>query len=149
MKKEDDIDFVARHYRKGLFSADRSWKRLGIVTSGTWRRFRTVAAAVALVVISATAFVVYRHVDFNHEQPSDSTHREIISPAHTVRAIDFEDAPLPEVVAEIESLYGVRVANVPDDSEEYHLSLHYEGNAIDLVETINDILSTEMIVEEL
>ncbi len=66
-----------------------------------------------------------------------------------VKVIDFENTPLPLVVAGIEEAYGVEVGNLPDNSDELRLSLHYEGHAVDLVETINSILGTQLTVEQL
>lgn len=73
---------------------------------------------------------------------------EAISPIQAVKIIDFECSSLPDVISEIKEVYGVEVVNLPENAEEYHLSLHYEGNAADLVATINDILGTQMIVKE-
>lgn len=38
--------------------------------------------------------------------------------------------------------------NIPDNADSFKLTLHYEGNADDLVETINDILGTEIAIKE-
>ena len=46
------------------------------------------------------------------------------------------------MAAEIEKVYGVKLGNVPDD--DIRLSLSYEGTAADLVDTINDLLGTEI-----
>jgi len=37
---------------------------------------------------------------------------------------------------------------LPENAEEYRLSLHYEGNPVELVETINDILDIKMAIKE-
>ena len=68
--------------------------------------------------------------------------------AKVVRVIDFEEAPLTDVVEKIREVYGVEVVGLPANPGQYTLSLHYEGSAIDLVETINDILDTDMTVIE-
>ena len=65
-----------------------------------------------------------------------------------VKVIDFENAPLPEVVKKIESVYGVKVMGMPESPEHYELSLHYEGTPTDLISTINEILGTQMTVTE-
>ena len=58
--------------------------------------------------------------------------------------IDFEYAALPEVVKQIEKVYGVEIINMPEDADSYHLTLHYEGDASDLINTINEILGTNL-----
>lgn len=142
------MDFVARHYREGRFDVSAGWRRLGIApVYSAWRRFRVAAAVAAAVILSATAVVVYRHYDME-ESSRQTEAAQPVSPMAAVRVIDFEDAPLPEVVGSIESLYGVKVGNLPDSPEEYTLSLHYEGTPADLLGTINEILGTRMTVEE-
>ena len=61
--------------------------------------------------------------------------------------IDFENATLPAVVAKIKEVYGVEVVNLPESADEYKLSLHYEGTAADLVDTINETLGTDIKVQ--
>lgn len=144
---EKDITFVARRYRKGRFSVNAGWRRLGIVGSQSWRYMRVAAAVAAMVVLTATAALIY------HQYAWEPTETVVEQPAErqgidVVKVIDFENTPLTFVVEKIEEVYGVEVTNVPDNADEYNLSLHYEGNAVDLVMTINDILGTQMQVEQ-
>lgn len=142
-----DIDFVASHYREHRFSADAGWRRLGIASASTWKRFRAAAAVAGIVVLSATAALIYRQYDIDGERQT-----EVQAPAvgrlTVVKTIDFENAPLAQVVEKIEAVYDVKVENLPDKPDDYRLSLHYEGTATDLVGTINDILGTDMTVVE-
>lgn len=148
MTEGNNIEFVAKHYRKGKFNADKGWNRLGL--AGRFRNWKRIsaAAAVGVVVVSAAAFAVYE----NYRAESTPQQTEIISTssasAYMVKAIDFENAPLPKVIESIENTYGVRISNIPEDAEDCNLSLHYEGNAFELVETINDILDINLKVEE-
>ncbi|MGN1246662.1 MAG: FecR domain-containing protein [Muribaculaceae bacterium] len=147
MKTEDkDIIFVAKRYKKGCFSTDNGWKRLGVGSSWNWRRIR-VAAAVAVVVLSATAAIIYHDFVANEVQEQVLIDSEC-SALNAVMVIDFDNAPLAEVVEKIESVYGVKVENIPADSEEYRLSLHYEGTPGELIEIINEILGTKMTIAE-
>ena len=63
------------------------------------------------------------------------------------RKIEFTDAPLADVVKEIERVYEVHVVNVPEMGD-YRLTLSYEGTAKDLVETINELLGTSLGIGE-
>lgn len=138
----DDIKFVARHYRKGSFSVDRAWRQMRL-TSPLWSRGKIAAAIAAFVVVCATAAVlVHRHYDLNVPAKEDAVEQQDMSPMRAVRAIDFDNAPLTAVVAEIEAVYGVGISNVPEEAESYRLTLHYQGNVCDLVDCINDILDT-------
>lgn len=139
-----EIDFIARHYRKGRFSPDAAWRRLSIAPSAWWRKYRVAAAVAAMVILTATATMFYR------EYSIDNVLEEVnqASPLTVVKVIDFENAPLPEVVEKIESVYNVRVGQLPDSPEKYVLTLCYEGTPTDLIAIINEILGTQMTVEE-
>lgn len=80
--------------------------------------------------------------------PQQAIPIETVSPLAEVKVIDFENAPLPEVIKKIESVYNVKIKDIPASPEEYELSLHYEGTPTDLISVINDILGTEMTVTE-
>lgn len=148
--EDKNITFIARHYRTGRFNTREGWRRLGIFTGSRLRAWRIAAAATAVVAISATATFIYNTYSYN-AGPSPDTQEETISteqPLLVVRAIDFDDTPLPIVVARIREVYGVEVDSVPADAAKHHLTLHYEGNVADLVENINEILGTQMSIEE-
>lgn len=145
--KDENLNFVAKHYRTGKFNADKGWKRLGIARKFWNWKMISAAAAVGVVVVSATAFAVYENY-FVDTQPQQEITTNTAAPAYLVKAIDYENAPLPRVIESIENTYEVRISNIPQDAERYNLSLHYEGNAFDLVETINDILDINLMVED-
>lgn len=144
--QNNDIDFIARRYRKGRFSAESGWRRLGIAPSFQLRRLRVAAAIAVTVILSATAAIIYNV--YRVDDVSQPAPIEAVSPMSEVRAIDFENATLYEVVKKIEAIYGVRIDNLPERPEEYRLSLHYEGTPAELIATINDILGTQMTVTE-
>lgn len=144
-----EVDFIARRYKKGRFSPDAGWHRLGIAPVSIWRRYRVAAAVAATVILSATATILYREYRLEDvPQQTMPVKTQTISPLAEVKVIDFENAPLPEVVKIIESVYGVMVEGVPASPEEYVLSLHYEGTPTDLISVINEILGTQMTVAE-
>lgn len=141
-----EIDFIARHYRKGRFDTAVAWSRLGIGAARR-RRLRIAAAIAGLVILSASAGLLIREYNtVTQTQQTQEIHVE--SPMQTVRVIDFDNAPLEKVIETIESVYGVRVIGVPDAAENYSLSLHYEGTPADLIAAINEILGTSMEVVE-
>lgn len=108
-----------------------------------------MAAAVAgVVALTAVAAVVWRQYSTVPHSEQPQIEQVTVPAIEAVKVIDFENAPLPTVVAKIREVYGVEVANVPDNAEDYRLSLHYEGNVVDLVAAINDILGTEMEVRQ-
>lgn len=143
-----DIRFIAERYRHGRFSTKEGWRRLGIAPSPLWRRVRIAAVAGSIIVLSATAAIVCHQFATGNQPPTEMTGPTPVSPAYVVKVIDFEDTPLPVVTERIKEVYGVEVTNLPENAEDFRLSLHYEGSAIDLVETINDILDTKMSVKQ-
>ena len=144
-RKNSDIDFVAKHYRQGAFSARRAWLKTGIATPPLWSRFK-VAAVIALVVVTgATAALLINRQNIstgNTEQTIQSETETL--PYATIHPIDFDNVTLSDVVREIRTTYGVDIEGVPADADNYRLTLHYEGNATDLIETINELLNTQM-----
>lgn len=148
MINENDIKFVASRYRKGRFAVNKAWERLGIVHTSFWSRARIAAAVAGFVIISATAAIVYHQYTTSEAVRVENSAIQPTSPAYVVKVIDFENSPLPQVIERIREVYGVDVENLPENAAEYNLSLHYEGNAVDLVNTINEILDTEMTVKE-
>lgn len=144
-----DIRFIVTHYRKGRFAVKPALKRIKNTRRSWWTPAKIAAALAAVVVITATAAVIVRN-NFFVDRPAIDL-QETTTPAPEVaivNVIDFENSPLPDVVAKISEVYNVRIINLPDNADSYTLSLHYEGTADDLLETINDILGTEMTIDE-
>lgn len=147
MEQNKDINFIARHYKKGMFEVEPALRRIKGSRSAWWTRTRIAAACAVAAILTATAAIIVHNSYFSATEPLEMTEPSVSS-AETVRVIDFDEAPLTEVVQKITEVYGVEVTNLPANPDRYFLSLHYEGNAIDLVETINDILDTDMKVDE-
>lgn len=147
MKEDKDISFIAHRYREGRFSVEKGLHRLNIARSYKLRRLGIAAAVTSVVVLSATAAMIWRHYS-SLTVTEDQKIETVNSPAEVVKVIDFENTSLLAVIKEIKEMYGVEIDNLPENVEDYRLSLHYEGNAVDLVNTINEILETQMRVKE-
>ena len=144
MKFDEEISFIAKHYRKGLFNPEKALKKIR-PSKRWWSASKIVAASFLFIILGATAALFIRqNYFFDKTEFIETNTEEITAPEFVVRAIDFDDTPLPVVVDEINLVYGVEIINLPTDADQYHLSLHYEGSAIDLIETINEILGTHM-----
>lgn len=148
MKDNKEIQYIASRYKRGMFSVDKGWKRLGIAPSYIWRRYRVAAAVAGAIFLSATAALIYRQYNASDSFVVPDQVEQTMAPAYVSRVIDFENTPLPVVLERITEVYGVEIINVPDDVDKYTLSLHYEGTPLDLIETINDILGTQMMIVE-
>lgn len=146
---EKDIRFVASRYRRGAFSTEKAWRRMGLVSHSWWSKNRIAAAVAGLVFMSATAAViVYRYSAPDTPVATSVMVKEDKSPAMAIRVLDFDNATLTTVVAEIRKVYGVEVENLPEDADSSRLTLHYEGNACDLIERINEILDTNLEIRQ-
>lgn len=168
MDEDKEIKYIAERYRSGRFSADKAWRRMAISSQSRednmefsslsrWKRFanssavklrryRVAAVAGSIIVLTATAALVYRHYAVSEPIPTEIVQPATESPALAVKIIDFEETPLPIVIERIQEVYGVEIANIPTNANDYRLSLHYVGTAVDLIDTINDILDTDMTV---
>lgn len=147
MKEDKSIDFVARHYREGSFAVEKALRSIRPVTVSWWTRGRIAAAVVVLLAVSATAAVMIG-TSLSDKEPLPEVEYQTVSATAVVRIIDFEEAPLTEVIKKINEVYGVEITDIPENAADFTLSLHYEGSATDLVETINNILGTEMTVKQ-
>lgn len=146
---DKDLKFIARHYRKGMFAVEPALRRIKGVSPAWWTRPRIAAACALAAILTATAAIFVHNNYFTApDSTAAPTEQSAVNAADVVRIIDFEEAPLTDVVAKIREVYGVEVTGLPDNPYQYTLSLHYEGSALDLVETINDILDTDMTVIE-
>lgn len=145
--KEEDIDYIAQHYRPGLFSTKKCWARLNVASVSHWKRIRIAAVIAFGIALYAAASVIIYNVSKSSDYPKI---KEVAAqdPQIIVKVIDFENTPLPTVIKKIKETYDVEVTNLPENAEEICLSLHYEGTAKDLVATINEILDTNMEVKE-
>lgn len=146
MKFEEEISSVARRYREDSFNLKEGWRRLGIARTG-WRSFKKIAAAIAVsAVLCATAGIyVYHSANTVTETEPASP---IQPPRYVVRTIDFNDVPLGTVLEKIREIYDVELDNVPVNADDFRLTLRYEGNADDLIDTINDIFGTDIKIRQ-
>lgn len=150
MKDKGNIDFVARHYRADAFSRKDAWNAMGLGKIRRLRRLKAAAAVAGIVAFTAAA-AIFVHYELRYDSAENAGQppvEESTVQQQFVTVLDFDNASLPEVLECIRTVYGQEVENVPDNAGEYRLTLHYEGNAADLVDTINDILGTEMSIKK-
>lgn len=149
-KTEQSMDFVGAHYREGSFDKKRAWRRLG-VNRIWWRRPGAIAASVAAIVVAASACVLVfvpsgRREEVHVAPLSVPAVEQAVAPVAKSTHIEFNDATLPEVVDAIERTYGVKIENVPQQSD--NITLSYDGTAADLVETLNALLGCRMTISD-
>ncbi len=151
----ESLDFITRHYQEDAFSDEQKEKAFNFVT-GSRRRHsifmrprRIAAAAVATALLaSASCYFYITRSDNKTEnlQPAQEIINLETTPVEIATAvIEFNDSPLSDVVNEIEKVYGVRILNTPE--KEYRLTLRYEGNVEELLETINELLDIHLEID--
>lgn len=145
-----EISFVAKYYKEGLFNADKTLRKIkpALRKIWTWQKI----AAVSCIIVTMGASAAFLIHDYYISEPRQNNIEETAAPIPTSKSIskviDFDDTPLPIVIEQISLVYGVEISNIPIDAENYRLSLHYEGNASDLIETINEILGINLKINE-
>lgn len=148
---DDSVDFVASHWKEGAFDERKARIAAGIpVRLFPWRAVVAVSVGVIMAAGAVAAFIGVglwqdRKPVENVGVESPAVIGEPIS-AETIQHIEFEDAPLADVVDEVESVYGVRIGNEP--SGDYRLTLSYDGSAAELVDVINELLCINLVIEE-
>ncbi len=143
---EEDLQFVAYHFKEGALLPSNGWRKFKLIHHLSSIRFKAAAASIAAVVLAASASIYYLS---SHTTPSTSeesiniaTIESSLPPDTKTAKIEFKHAPLSEVVAEIERVYGVRIDNMPTD--QIMVTISYEGTASDVVDTINDLFDTHL-----
>lgn len=148
-KIKHSLDFVVRFYRPGAFRPDGWFIETPLPF---WRRHAVAASIIGTVLVAAAAVTTYvvldHHSPATHTAPVPTTESPSVEipVAVEVATVEFENASLSEVVAAIENTYGVKVTGM--SNTDTRLTLHYQGTAEDLVETINDLLGTNLKVEK-
>ena len=152
MERKDidkEIDFIARHYKPYLFNTKKTLIKIKPTIRKIWSWQRISVAACILVVLSATAALLIRNAYYSEKSIEiENTQSPVMSLEATSKVIDFDDTPLPVVIDQINLVYDVEIGNIPANAEDYRLSLHYEGNVIDLVDSINEILGINLEIEK-
>ena len=149
-KIDESIDFVSRYYEDGSLMPRQGWYRFRLThTLPKWRK-NVAAACIGTVVLVASASVYYVMKSTSPDTQEDVTVTTVVESAapdpYKVVKIQFADAALSDVAEEIEKAYGVKILNIPE--KEIRLTISYEGNAYDVVDTINDLLGTDLKIEE-
>lgn len=145
---QKEIEFIARHYRKGLFTIEPALYRIKGFRKKFWTFPKIAAVSSIVITIGATAAILITNSYNSSEIETEAPIIENISPALVSHVIDFDDVPLTTVVEQINLVYGVEVENIPINADEIYISLHYEGTASDLIETINEIVGTQMRIKQ-
>ena len=144
-----EIDFIARHYKARLFNTDRALRKIKPTIRKVWSWQRIAAASCIIIVLGATAALLIQNSYYSDKPIEIENTQSPVMPLDSMSmVIDFDDTPLPIVIDQINLVYGIEIGNIPVNAEDYRLSLHYEGNVIDLIDSINEILGINLEIEK-
>lgn len=149
-KFDEACDFIAAHFKEGAFRATELFRTDLAFHNRRRTMVRWAAASIVAVTLSAAAIITYNIRSVESEKTG--TEQSIVgnedgkSRAMDIIHLEFNDERLSEVIKAVEEAYGVRLTNVPDD--EIYLTLSYEGNAQDFIETVNELLDTDIQIVE-
>ena len=144
-----EIDFIARHYKARLFNTDRVLRKIKPTIRKVWSWQRIAAASCIIIVLGATAALLIQNSYYSDQPIEIENTQSPVMPLDSISmVIDFDDTPLPIVIDQINLVYGIEIGNIPVNAEDYRLSLHYEGNVIDLIDSINEILGINLEIEK-
>lgn len=147
-KFEEECRFVVAHFKEGAFRTKELFESKVAFRNRRKIAIRWVAASLIAVTLSATAIITYK---IRSVEPEIVTTEQCVvdmadnSKAMEIIRLEFNDAKLSDVIKAVEEAYGVKLTNVPD--EEIYLTLSYEGNAQDFIDTVNELLNTEIEIE--
>lgn len=141
---ENSFNFIVRHYKKGAFAHRKGvWN----YTNGfPWWKRHIVAATISLFILTISTFAAIYFTSDKPDTPAKQTvevKRAIPETSlSTPMRIEFEDAPVSEIVKAIEDTYNISIKDVP--STEKKLTISFEGDCDDILDMLNQLLDSKM-----
>lgn len=142
-------DFVLRHYKHGTLDTQRAMRNVKArLDENQWTkdaspqmsdgsrwmkagsRWRRYVAAIALVVVMVSAYALFTATR-SQQQPA-ATEQTVTQPGIALQpqTFHFDDTPLPQVLSELGSYYGVTLT-ASDTTR--HLTGDFEADDLDLL----------------
>lgn len=143
LPKDQELRFVAHHYRKGLFSPEKALKKMKQPAQRIpLRRWLSVAASVLCLMVFALMLTWQAFnptAPANSETPAATDEQVVVQPAISFH---FDDTPLPEVLDHLGKWYGVKLKAT--DTEK-HLTGDFAADSLDnIIDMIEEVLDVEI-----
>lgn len=143
LPKDQELRFVAHHYRKGLFSPEKALKKMKQPAQRIpLRRWLSVAASVLCLMVFA---LMLTWQAFNPTAPAKSPSPTATDEQAVVLPADgfhFDDVPLTEVLDQLGDYYGVKLKATDTDK---HLTGDFAADSLDtIINMIEDVLDVEI-----
>jgi ferric-dicitrate binding protein FerR (iron transport regulator) len=141
-KTTDDkkLNFVLRHYRKGSFNPDEAIKKVAKPARRIpLRHWVAMAASLLCLVVFATVLTWHAVMSSPSATPQSAPTQTAIQTTHEFH---FNDAPLPQVLKELEQYYGIRLE--ANDTTK-HLTGSFTADNLELtLRMIEEVLDVEI-----
>ena len=142
-----ELGFVLRHYRKGMFDPDKALKKIRTTRRTPMRSWVAAAASLLCLVVFAAVLTwqaVKPDAPAKREIPSARDKQEVV--VQPTASFHFDNTPLPEVLSQLSSWYGV---TLKADNTEKHLTGDFSADSLDaIIGMIEEVLDVEIYREE-
>lgn len=146
---DKDIDFIAYYYNDDIFSPKNGWRKFKSVLGLRKKRYGIAASVAAIITFTATAAIIsYEHQRNETDAVENVSELKDAPVVDERRVLVFDHTKLTDVVEIVETEYSVEIGNVPVNSDDYELTLRYEGTPSELIEAINEILGIQLTLLE-
>lgn len=146
---DKDIDFVSEHYKDDVFSPEAGWRKFRSILGLRRKRYGIAMAVAAIITVTATAAIISYQNRHNEPDAAESVGDMKSAPGlEETRILAFDHTKLTEVVEIVEAEYSVEIGNVPPNSDDFELTLRYEGTPTELIDAINEILGIQLTISE-
>ncbi|MBR1415761.1 MAG: DUF4974 domain-containing protein [Prevotella sp.] len=139
---QEKLDFVLHHYRENLFSPEKALRRIQPPQTRP-NVVRWVAVAASLLCLAVFAGVLFWQRTPQQPAGGKPAVTEVVSaPAAEVAVFHFDDAPLSEVLDELDRYYGVSLT-ASDTTR--HLTGDFSGQQLDeIIGMIEEVLDVKI-----
>ena len=143
-EKQDEIEFVIKHYQVGHFNANDAWKKMNRDKNSSsrntfsYRKF-IIAATVALIIaISGALAMIVTNTKKNIPVTAESTigNTQTLQKTDSTIVFKFKDEPINKVLKQLSSYYGKRLTT--NDTTKHvtgELEIHSLEEATNILET--------------
>lgn len=144
--KDKSLEFVLRYYQAGKFDTRQAIRKvMPTKTVPLWRKW-AVAASLAAVIFGGAyaAFTTLGSADGNGEIQLQQQDRKTSSakPSHHFH---FDNTPLPEVLQELGTYYGVTLTA---DKTDKRLTADFDSESLDeTIQMIEQVLDVKILTE--
>ena len=146
---DKEIDFIADYYNDNIFSPENGWRKFRSAIGLSRKKYGIAAAVAAIIAVSSTAAIIVYEIQSNKTNAVECVSQKGVAADHgDIRVLAFDHTKLTDVIEIVETEYSVEIGNIPANSNDYELTLRYEGSPSELIEAINEILGIQLTLSD-